>query len=106
MRVQTNTKVVKLPLLEELRLFLIKTNLKLLNWLGRYWASMDQQMPQYQVINCAGLKLLISNTVSNPAPLPGLHFITLFKSSAAHVSNQARVLEMGAGAGVWSLLCA
>lgn len=106
MRVQINPKVVKLPRLEELRLFLIKTNLKLLNRLGRLWTTPDQKINKYQVVNCAGLEILISETVSNPAPLPGLHFVTLFKSSAAHVSQEARVLEMGAGAGVWSLLCA
>ena len=106
MRVQTNTKSAMLPYFAKLRLFLIKTHLKLLRRIAQSFTSLDQKLPQYRVVNCAGLELLIGDGVSNPAPLPGLHFVTLFKSSVAHIGKGAQVLEMGAGAGVWSLLCA
>ena len=98
-----------LPLLknyESFRLSLIRLNLRLLHKLAQYISVHDPSLPKYQKATCAGLDLLLDHTVSHPAPLPGLSFASLFEQSAQHIGQQARVLEMGAGAGVWSLLCA
>ena len=52
-----------------------------------------------------GEPLHFDESVSHPRPLPLLHFFKLFRSSSRQVFAHQSVLEMGAGAGVWSWLC-
>jgi len=87
------------------RVALLKYSLNLLGKLARLLASSDPEWPQWRRGYCAGQELLIDSSVSWPAPLPGLHFGPLFLASVAHVRHGMTALEVGAGAGVWSLCC-
>ena len=78
--------------LSRLRLTLILWTLRILNKMPRrfkfngYWVTFD-------------------DSVSHPRPLPGLSFFPLFHSASQEVKQDQSVLEMGAGAGIWSLMC-
>lgn len=89
---------------QTIRLFLLRYGLHLLGRIGLMLSRRDQSNRWYEA-RCAGVTVLCGERVSHPAPLPLLSFATLFKASARHISPHAHVLEMGAGAGVWSTLC-
>lgn len=57
-------------------------------------------------IQLGEIELAIPEYVSHPCPIPLLNFFSLFRASVKHIQEHERVLEMGAGAGVWSILCA
>jgi methylase of polypeptide subunit release factors len=60
-------------------------------------------MPRRFTLN--GYTVTFHTSVSHPRPLPGLSFFPLFRSASSEVVEHHSVLEMGAGAGIWSLLC-
>ena len=53
-----------------------------------------------------GLTLPIGANVIHPAPIPYFNFISLMRACAHRVSANDQVLELGAGAGVWTVLAA
>ena len=61
------------------------------------------KMPRRFRLN--GYTVTFHQSVSHPQPLPGLSFFPLFREASSEVLAHHSVLEMGAGAGVWSLMC-
>ena len=52
------------------------------------------------------LQLRLPSHVSHPRPAPLLNLVSLFERASREVQRGERVLEMGAGAGLWGLLSA
>ena len=88
-----------------LRLFILRHSLRLLNFVSKRFTRKDQTLPHLIRGQCGRTSVLLGRSVSHPSPIWGLNFSHLFECAAAHVGSKARVLEIGAGAGVWSLLC-
>ena len=79
--------------------YLCSLRLKIILWT----LSLLNHMPRRFKLN--GYTVTFDSSVSHPRPLPGLSFFPLFKAAASEVSQHHSVLEMGAGAGIWSLMC-
>ncbi len=61
-----------------------------------------------QIQNIEGIELVIKKHQTNPMPftfLPQASFLGLFKKAVDFISSGNEVLEMGAGCGLWGLLC-
>ncbi len=95
----------KVALTDRARLSSLRFGLKALNRLARWISKRDDLSPHLIRGRCGEHHYLMSDSVSHPAPMMGLSFAKLFEASARHISRRAECLEIGAGAGIWTLSC-
>ena len=88
-----------------MRLTALRYTLRVIGVLSRYVARPDPVNARWYRARCAGEDLLIGEGISWLGPLSSLSLASFFRVGAAQINSNDSVLEMGAGAGVWSLCC-